>query len=500
MARGAFVHLDAEACRVRSRANLDSMKSVSGRLITELSDIVGRRSVMTDPNVVAGHVRDWTGRFTGHADAVVFPATTEHVARIVTTCAAADVAVVPQGGNTGLVGGGIAYGGVVVSARRLNGLSIDVVESQVIAGAGVTIAALQHAAVDVGLRYAVDLASREVATVGGTIATNAGGTRVLRFGGTRTQVIGVEAVLADGSVASQLRGLTRDNTGYHLPSLLCGSEGTLAVITAARLRLVPVHPRRTVALLTFDMLEAALAASSQLASAPFVESVEFMLPSGVELVRRVTGLPPVLVAHSGALLLIEAASPADTDNRLIHALEQLDGMADAVLADDAADRRRLWEYRERHSESIATLGPVHKLDVALPAASLAQFIDAVPEAVAERFPAAQVWLFGHVADGNVHVNVSGVAPEDDEVDGVVLRLTASLGGSISAEHGVGRAKRRWLHLTRSPAELRAIAAVKVALDPHKVLNPGVLIPGDDVSGGSGQAESRLKAGRTADGD
>ena len=328
------------------------------------------------------------------------------------------------------------------------------------------------------LAYGVDLSSRDTATVGGTIATNAGGLRVLRYGDTRRQVVGVEAVLGDGTEVSHLSGLVRDNTGYHFPSLLAGSEGTLGIVTRARLRLVPAPTDHTVALLAFASTADAVASIAPLhGSCATIEAIELFLPSGLALVCEATGAPPPFddLAGHGAYLLVEAADRRDTASDLAESVASLEHVVDVAVAVDAPRRAALWAYREQHTEAINRLGPPHKLDVAVPLGALAQFLDEVPAVVAGASPAARTWLFGHAGDGNVHVNVTGVDPGDERVDDAVLRYTASLGGSISAEHGIGRAKQRWLHLNRSANELAAFRAVKHALDPAGILNPGVLL-------------------------
>jgi FAD/FMN-containing dehydrogenase len=451
-------------------------------LRTELAAIVGAEHVLVEPDVIAGFCTDWTGRFVGHAPAVVRPGSTAEVAQIVAWCRRTAVALVVQGGNTGLVGGAVPLRGeVVCSLRRLTDLGeVDRASGQVTAGAGVTIAEVQARAASAGWAYGVDLASRDSATVGGSIATNAGGLRVLRYGDTRAQVVGVEAVLGTGDVVSHMSGLTKDNTGYHLPSLLCGSEGTLGVVTAARLRLVPRESERVVALLAFDGVAAALAAVGSLRSGlPSLSAAELFFDEGVALVCQVFGLrPPFAHAHR-AYLLVEAAGAGDPADALSSAVDSLHGVADAAVATDAVRAAQLWRYREAHTEAIARVGTPHKLDVTLPAGALAEFVAAVPGVVERVFPGARTWLFGHAGDGNVHVNVTGVPADDDRIDETVLRLAAGMGGSISAEHGIGVAKARWLSLCRSPAEIAAFRSIKRALDPDGVLNPGVLFPPED---------------------
>jgi FAD/FMN-containing dehydrogenase len=367
-------------------------------------------------------------------------------------------------------------GEVVLSLRRLTGVAVDDEAGQVTAGAGATIAAVHAAATAAGWAYGVDLAARDSADVGGTVATNAGGLRVLRYGDTRAQLVGIEAVLASGDVVRDLRGLVKDNTGYHLPSLLCGSEGTLAVVTAARLRLVPALPERVVALLAFDEVGAAFAAAVALRRREVgLEAAEVFFDDGVRLVCEQTGAaPPFATVHS-TYLLVECAGVVDPTAALAQAVAGLPGVADVAVAAEPARRADLWHYREAHTDAINRIGPPHKLDVTLPASALAEFVPAVRARVHEVAPEAGCWLFGHAADGNLHVNVTGVEPDDETVDDAVLRLVADLGGSISAEHGIGTAKKRWLSLRRSPAEIAAYRAIKRALDPDGILNPNVLL-------------------------
>ena len=384
----------------------------------------------------------------------------------------------PQGGNTGLVGGSVPMDGeLVVALTRLVELDVDAAAAQATVGAGVPIAGLQAAATAVGMGYGVDLASRDSATVGGTIATNAGGTRVMRYGDTRAQVVGIEAVLGSGAPVSHLSGLTRDNTGYHLPSLLTGSEGTLGIVTRARVRLVTSGTERAVALLAFDSVADAMAAVAELRRSPIgIEAVEFMLRDGVELVCELDARPVPFAVSYVAYVLVESAGHDVVVEHLSEAVAAIaDLVREAAVASDAPRRAALWHYREAHTEAINRVGTPHKLDVALPAVALAEFVDEVPRRLNEWNPSARVWLFGHAADGNVHVNVTGVDPDDDAVDDLVLRLVAAAGGSISAEHGIGRAKARWLHLNRSPAEITAFRAIKAALDPDGIMNPGVLL-------------------------
>jgi FAD/FMN-containing dehydrogenase len=444
----------------------------------ELRAAVGDRHVLVEAADVAPYAVDWTGRFRGRTPAVVRPGSTAEVAAVIEVCARAGRPIVAQGGNTGLVGGSVPlHGEVVVSLRRLDRCGdVDRRRGQLTAGAGVTIGHVQRTARAAGWDYGVDLGARDSATVGGTIATNAGGVHVLRHGATRHQLLGVEAVLADGSVISRLDGLEKDNTGYDLTGLLCGSEGTLAIVTAARLRLVPHLPNRVVALLAFDELDAALDAIGELRrDLDALEALELFFQDGLDLVCEQFGLAEPFADRHHAFVLVECASRIDPTDALARGVAMCAGVADAAVASDPARVRALWRYREDHPEAINRLGPPHKIDVTLPPDGVGAFVARVRVSIATLEPAARVFLFGHAGDGNVHVNVVGVAPDDDRVTDVVLRLVAELGGSISAEHGIGTAKRRWLHLTRSAAELAAYRAIKEALDPRGVLNPHVLL-------------------------
>ena len=443
-----------------------------------LREIVGPAHVLTDADLRAPYETDWTRRFSGEARSVVRPAGTAEVAAVVRACADAGVSVTVQGGNTGLVGGGVPAGGdVLLSLTRLTALDpVDPLEAQVTAGAGVTLERLQRHARAQGLDFGVDLAARSAATVGGLVATNAGGIRVLRYGSMREQVTGIEAVLADGGVVRRLVGLAKDNTGYDLAQLLAGSEGTLAVLTAVRLRLVPLLPARAVALVAVDSVEAALellaAARAGLAS---LSAAELFLADGLELVRVHGGLvAPFPETHFG-YVVVECSGRTDPTDDLLEVLAGSPAVTDATVASDATGVARLWAYREAHTEAINAAGVPVKLDVSVPLRELAGLVAELPGTVAAAAPAARPIVFGHLGEGNLHVNVLGAAERAEEVTEAVLRLVASRRGSISSEHGVGRAKARWLSLSRSEPEVAVMRRVKAALDPAGTLNPGVLL-------------------------
>lgn len=448
-------------------------------LLSRLVAIVGEHHVLTDPDLRAGYETDWTRRYHGSTPAVVRPASTEEVAAVVGLCRELGVTLVPQGGNTGLVGGGVPRNGeLVVSLRRLDRISdFDEGAGEVTAGAGVTLSTLQEAVRAQGWNFGVDLASRDSATIGGMVATNAGGIRVLRYGGMRHQLLGIEAVLSSGAIIRRLPGLLKDNSGYDLPQLLAGSEGTLAVFTAVRLKLIPQQPQRAVALLAVDDIAAALRVVSTVRRAlSSLEAAEVCFLEGLELVCRHAGLAPPFSADHPCYLLLECAGQADESANLANVLASATGIRDSAMATDRPGRERLWAYRERHTEAISAEGIPHKLDVTLPMARLAEFESRVRGAIAAVEPAARPVLFGHAGDGNLHVNILGLDPGDERPDDAVLHLVAGLGGSISAEHGIGIAKMPWLHLTRSDADREAMRAIKSALDPAGILNPGVVIP------------------------
>ncbi len=448
-----------------------------------LVGVVGAAHVLDDPEVTASYEVDWTGRFRGRAAAVVRPGTTEEVAGVLSLLNDDGRPVVLQGGNTGLVGGGIPHHGeVVLSLTRLREVGpVDPLAAQVTVGAGTTLTGVQEVAAGAGLAFGVDLAARDSATAGGMVATNAGGLRVLRYGDMRANVVGLEVVLAGGSVLSHLSGLTKDNTGYHLPGLFAGSEGTLGVVTRARLRLVPRLDFRATGLVACAGVAPALEALAELRRrlSGCLEAAEMFFAGGVALVCDHLGIPPPFAEPHPVYLLVEVAAATDPTEELAAAV--LEGVGerarDGAVESEPAGRARLWRYREAHTEAVNAAGVPVKLDVSLPGSALAEFVPRVQEAVAGARPEARTVLFGHAGDGNLHVNVLGVPPgEGHRVEDPVLQLVAGLGGSISAEHGIGVAKRPWLHLNRSPAEIAAFRAVKFALDPKGILNPDVLLP------------------------
>jgi FAD/FMN-containing dehydrogenase len=469
----------------------------SDLLAAELSGALGSSHVLADPELRAPYEVDWTRRWQGTARLVARPGSTGQVSTVLRAARRAGVPVLPQGGNTGLVGGSVPRGGeVVISLARMADVEpVDSDAAQVTVGAGASLARVQSAAAASGFDVPVDLASRSQATIGGMAATNAGGVHVVRRGSMRRNVAGLEVVLPDGSVLRRLSGLAKDNTGYDLVGLVVGSEGTLAIITRVVLDLVPTPAHRVTALLGLTArggragaARAAVEVFRRLRLLPSLEAFELVYPDGVSLVVEHAGLGAPGRGQEDAFLVVECAANRDPVGELADALEDCPAVTSSAVASDTRAREALWAYRERHTEAIAACGVAHKADVDLPLSRLADFAGAVGPAVQSAHAGARTFLFGHVGDGNLHVNVVGPAPDDMTVDHAVMQLALEHGGSISAEHGIGVAKVGWLARARSPEEIATMRKVKDAIDPDGILNPGVLLPLGDRRGLRGQDE------------
>jgi len=442
-------------------------------IVDALRDVVGADDVLVDDDLRAGYEVDWLGQWHGTTPCVVRPGTVEEVAAVVDACREHGVAIVPQGGNTGLVGGSVPRNGeVVLSTRRLDTLSaVDVLAQQVTAGAGVTIEALQQHARAADLDFAVDWGARATATVGGAVSTNAGGSRVVRFGTMRAQVVGLQAVFADGSIVTDLDGLPKETAGPHLPSLIVGSEGTLAIVTAARLRLVPWYRSTAAALVACDSLMHAIGLLPELRTLPALDAVELLMPEALEVACDHLGIASPLDPHSaGAFLLVDCADHHDPSDDLLAMLSGQHG----VLA-TGPQRRLLFDIRDHVTIAIGALGTPLKLDVAVPVQHVDRLNRRVRVVLEAEAPSARAIVFGHLAEGNLHVNVLGAGDAEPKVRDAVLTAAIELGGTISAEHGIGVAKVDWLERLHGPAHVTALRAVKRALDPKGVLNPGVLL-------------------------
>jgi len=439
--------------------------------VAALRTVVGDAHVLTDADMRATYENDWLRQWQGTTPAVVRPGSAEEVAAVLRLCADAGVAVVVQGGNTGLVGGGVPRDGeLLLSMQRFTELGpVDMMSLQVTAGAGVTIEQLQHHARQAGLDFAVDWGARATATVGGAVNTNAGGSRVVRFGTMRAQVMGLQAVFADGSIVTQLDGLPKETAGPHLPSLLVGSEGTLAVVTAARLRLVPWYTETAAALIACESLVHAVSLLPKLRLLPDLDAVELLMPEALEIACKFLDVkPPIDPASAGAFVMVDCAGPRDPTDSLAELLGDQAG----VLA-QGAQRDLLYKIRDHITIAIGAVGVPLKLDVAVPVQHLDRLLRRVTAAV----PAgAQLVVFGHLAEGNVHVNVLGAGEAAPHVREAVLSAAIELGGTISAEHGIGVAKADWLERLKGPAAYAVLRGIKQALDPNGLLNPGVLFP------------------------
>ncbi len=458
--------------------------------IDELAKVIAPEKVMTSPEVMTGYLVDWTGNFHGSALAVVRPSSTTEVSALMRLCAEYGVAVITQGGNTGLVGGSVPApanpealdpetAGIFAENQNMSSMryhfddillsttylcsfeDFDPNSGQVTVGAGVTLAQLQQFAAEQGWEFGVDLAARDSATIGGMVATNAGGIHVVANGMMRKQVVGVEAVMPSGEVISTLRGLAKDNTGYDLTQLLCGSEGTLAVITKVRVQL-RLSIKSELLVFGVDSVSAALKIAAGYIGN--IAAAEIIDRASAQCVHRVTGT--AIPFDSAFHLLLEVRGDLDFDSLAQH--ENL------VMAADATDREKLWSLRERVTESCAveSVGVAHKLDVSFPQSVLGESYSALC-VLLDRPGVNQVAIFGHLLDGNFHIFFTTAAP-DHEIDRVVLELVARFNGSISAEHGIGRMKAAYLHLSRSEAEIATMRAIKKAIDPQGIMNPGVL--------------------------
>ena len=460
---------------------------------------LGERHVIRETTAMTPWLIDQRRRYHGTALAVVFPADTREVVRVVRACAAAGVAIVPQGGNTGLCGAATPFAehpAVLVNLSRLDRIrAVDAENATLTAEAGCTLAAVQEAASAAGRLFPVALASQGSCQVGGIISTNAGGVQVLRYGTTRDQVLGLEVVLADGRVWHGLRGLRKDNTGYDLKQLFVGAEGTLGLITAATLRLQAATPARATAWVSVRDPHRAVALLHHMQAMCGAALTAFELVSDVALALVLRHFPaaqaplPTASATGWAVLVeLSGARTAELEPQLQTALT--DALAqslavDAVIAQSDVQAARLWALRENVSEAQKRHGYSIKHDIAVPVSRIADFLAAAEQRLLARWPELRVVAFGHVGDGNLHYNLSLHDDADNDafvlgdaaaaVNAVVYDLVAELGGSISAEHGLGVLKRDTIRRYRTPLELELQARIKQALDPHGRMNPGKLL-------------------------
>jgi FAD/FMN-containing dehydrogenase len=464
-------------------------------LLPRLAAIVGETHVLTDADALEPYLHDWRGLYKGRTRAVVRPGSTAEVAALLRCCHEAGVPIVPQGGNTGLVGGSIpdlSGTAVILSLRRLDRVrEVDLSSDTMIVEAGVTLLAAQEAAEAAGRFFPLSLASEGTCTIGGNLGTNAGGTAVLAYGNARELVLGLEVVMADGAVWNGLGKLRKDNTGYDLRNLFVGSEGTLGIITAAVLKLFPARRDIVTAFVGLPSPAAALAlldrAKARLGAG--VTTFELMPRMAVEMVvNHIPGNRDPLAGAHPWNVLFEASSPSDPDLRnkvetlLAEAIESGEA-EDATIAASLDQRDALWRLRESLPEAQGHEGGSIKHDISLPLSRIPAFIEAMGAALERLVPGCRPLPFGHLGDGNLHFNVTQPVGADrteflgrwGEVSGVVLGEVVREGGSISAEHGVGQLKRDLLREVKDPVALDLMRRIKSAFDPKGILNPGKVL-------------------------
>jgi FAD/FMN-containing dehydrogenase len=465
------------------------MRSNPSTLIAAVREKFGPRAVLTEPLDVEPWLTDWRGRFHGRTAGILAPTSTDEVAGMVVLAARHSVPLVPQGGNTSMVGGATppADGSaVILSLRRMNALrSISGPSNAALAEAGMILERLHDAASAVGLRFPLTLGARGSCTIGGLIATNAGGTQVLKFGTMRSLVAGIEAVLPDGSIHDGLTALKKDNRGYNLDQLLIGSEGTLGIITAAALKLTPAVASRAVAWAGVRDPQTALQLLQGLqGQTDMIEGFEIIPGDALALVlEHIPGTRSPLSGKHEWHVLIEAAStdaaklPSKALERLLG--DALDGglVADAAIAANEAQAAAFWRIRDSISEAERAAGGSLAHDISVPVAEMPRFMTAAAAEVQRGFPGVVASAFGHLGDGNVHfhVRMGGAQADPVAVTAMVHDLVTAAGGSISAEHGIGQMKLAEFERLAPPGRIAALQAIKRGLDPLGLMNPGKLV-------------------------
>jgi FAD/FMN-containing dehydrogenase len=457
---------------------------------------LGPKSALTDASEIEPWLSDWRGRWHGRSAAILQPHSTDEAAAMVALAAESGVALVPQGGNTSMVGGATPPedgSALILSLRRMNRIRlIDRGSSRVVAEAGVILQTLHEAVADEGLRFPLTLGAKGSATVGGLISTNAGGTQVLRFGPMRGLVDGIEAVLPDGTIHDGLSGLKKDNRGYSLDQLLIGAEGTLGIVTAARLKLYPAVHSRAVAWLGLDSPQAALDTLRALqATTDRIEGFEILPQESLNAVlSHMPGTRPPLAGDFPWHALVEATAegaqeeqPPELLSRLLSPLIEKRLVRDAVISANEGQAEAFWRIRDSLSEAErATFGPATQHDISVPVEAMPRFMADAAAEVEKAFPGTHASGFGHLGDGNIHFHVrvgtrggaDWLEREGPTVSRLVHDLVTAAGGSISAEHGIGQMKKDELERL-TPDRVRHLRAIKAALDPKNLMNPGKLI-------------------------
>ena len=471
------------------------MRTLEPAVIARLKEAAGPAGYTDDPREIAPHLEEWRGRWHGKSALLLKPDSVGAVSRVLAICSETATAIVPQGGNTGLVGGQIPTAGeVLLSLARMNRIrAVDAADNSLAAEAGCILADVQRAAGEAGRLFPLSLAAEGSCTIGGNLSTNAGGTGVLRYGNARDLVLGLEVVLADGTVLDLMRGLRKDNTGYDLKHIFIGAEGTLGIVTAAVLKLFPKPASHATAFVAVANPAAAVSLLNRLqdATGGLVTGFEIVARIGLDFVlRHVPGTTDPFAARHDWYVLAEISNPRAFDARPALEAELESGVEaglvqDAVLAKNERERAALWGLRENVSEAQRREGASIKHDISVPVSQIAAFIPAGEAAIRRIAPAARLVCFGHIGDGNLHFNVS--VPEGGDAAAFVARREAiedavydevrRHGGSISAEHGLGLAKRDTIAHYKSKAELDLMRALKRTLDPKGILNPGKTIPG-----------------------
>ncbi len=461
-------------------------------LVEQLKDIVGTSGWTSDASDLEPHLTEWRDIWRGNALLMVSPDSTDKVADVVRACAHAGTAIVPQGGNTGLCGGAIPDQSgeqVLLSLSRMNRIrSLSAEDFSLVAEAGCTLASVQKAAEDVDRFFPLSLAAEGSCQIGGNLSTNAGGTNVLRYGTARAQALGLEVVLADGTVWNGLRTLRKDTAGYDLKQMFIGAEGTLGIITAASLRLYPAIRNPETVLVAVESPDAAVALLAALRAelSDQLQAFELMSARAIRFVMKhipSTSFP--LDQDSPWFVLIETSreSTGDEFEALLMSLHESALISDAVIAKNRSEANGLWRIRHSISESQKHEGASLKHDISVPVAEVGQLIRDAEAAVVDEVPGTRVVAFGHVGDGNIHFNLSqpkdwsatDFQDQDERLASLVYDVVDSLGGSISAEHGIGQAKREQLLRYRGATETGLMKAVKAALDPQDIMNPGKVI-------------------------
>ena len=460
-------------------------------LLDRLKTIVGPGGWSSDATVLLPHLTEWRDRYHGKTPLMVWPSSTDQVAAVVKACAEAGVAIVPQGGNTGLCGGAIPHESgreILVSMGRLKRIrSISPLDYALVAEAGCVLANVQAAAVEAGRFFPLSLSAEGSCQIGGNLSTNAGGINVLRYGNARDQVLGLEVVLPDGRIWNGLRALRKDTAGYDLKQLFIGAEGTLGIITAATLRLYPPVGNTHTAFVAMANVEAAIELLTFLrGAADSLQAFELIQERALQFV--VDHIPsarnPFGSGHPWyALLEMSGAATAESFESMLADAVGKSLVEDAVVAKNEAEAKELWRLRHSVSEAQKYEGASLKHDISVPLGKIGEFIRKAEAAVIDEIPDARIVAFGHVGDGNVHFNVSQPPSWSAErfleqrsaIADIVYHVAAVFDGSISAEHGIGQAKREHLRRYRSDTELSLMRAIKKALDPMEIMNPGKVL-------------------------